>query len=434
MTTPSPENVSHPIRDKGILDTGPRPEESGLPAPQDPMSVPDGGLTAWTTIAGAWLILFATSGYMFSFGVYEDFYVLEYLTNHSPSSIAWIGSFQLMSPFILGLFSGKLFDAGHFYTLQICGGAIFTFSLFMLSLAKPQQYYQIFLSQGVGMGLGLGCTYLPSATIAVHHFARRRGLASGIALSGGALGSTVFPIMLNHLIPRIGFAGAVRATGYVVLGCILVGNTLMRTRFPRRSQRKDAPKMISFLTDAPYMWTVLGISIANIGNAFPLTYIQLFAEQHSTSGGVVFYSIAAMNAAGVIGRIAGNYLGDIQGPVKVQAYFTFLAGAMIWAVLGIHNSWSLLLVSVLFGIFSGGWAALSFLCLSSFAKSPSEIGARTGLALVFVGITSLISTPLQGVVLTTRFIWIRPIVFSAVLMFVGALCLVVTLVLRRRPH
>ncbi|KAJ6553096.1 MFS general substrate transporter [Mycena capillaripes] len=386
-----------------------------------------------------WLILFATSGYMFSFGVYEDFYVLEYLTNHSPSSIAWIGSFQLMSPFILGLFSGKLFDAGHFYALQICGGAIFTFSLFMLSLAKPQQYYQYLFSQGVGMGLGLGCTYLPSATIAVHHFARRRGLASGIALSGGALGSTVFPIsqhrssfVISHLIPRIGFAGAVRATGYVVLGCILVGNTLMRTRFPRRLKRKDAPTMISLLTDAPYMWTVLGISIANIGNAFPLTYIQLFAEQHSTSGGVVFYSIAAMNAAGVIGRIAGNYLGDIQGPVKVQAYFTFFAGAMIWAVLGIHNSWSLLLVSVLFGIFSG--AALSFLCLSSFAKSPSEIGARTGLALVFVGITALIATPLQGAILTTRFLWIQPIVFSAVLMFVGTLCLVVTLVLRRRPY
>ncbi|KAF7358293.1 MFS general substrate transporter [Mycena venus] len=277
-------------------------------APQ--MSVPDGGLVAWTTIAGAWLILFATSGYMFSFGVYEDFYVLEYLSNHSPSSIAWIGSFQLMSPFLLGIFSGKLFDDGHFHALQICGGTVFTLSLFMLSLAKPQQYYQIFLSQGVGMGFGLGCTYLPSASIVSHHFAKRRGLASGIALSGGAVGSAVFPIMLNHLLPRIGFGQAVRATAYVVLGCVVAGNVMMKTRFRAHYKRADAggSRMWGFLTDAPYMLTVLGLSLANVGNFFPLTYIQLYAEQHSVSSSASFYSITSINAAGVLGANCGKLL------------------------------------------------------------------------------------------------------------------------------
>ncbi|KAJ7149190.1 MFS general substrate transporter [Mycena crocata] len=384
----------------------------------------------------SWLVLFATSGYLFSFGVYEDFYVVNYLSDHSPSSIAWIGSFQLMSPFMFGILSGKLFDHGHFHALQIWGGTVFTFSLFMLSLAKPQQYYQIFLSQGVGMGFGLGCTYLPSASIVAHHFAKRRGLASGVALSGGAAGSTVFPIMLNHLIPRIGFAQAVRATGYIVLSCIVVGNVLMRTRLPSRFKRADvvSPKLTSFFADAPYMLTVLGLSLATIGNFFPPIYIQLYAEQHSVSSSVAFYSIASINAAGVFGRIAGNYLGDIYGPINVQTLFTVLTGGMIWAVLGIHNSWSLILVSVLFGLFSGGWASLSFLCMLSFARSPSEIGARTGLAFAFIGISCLISTPLQGAVLTKNFVWLRPIMFSGALMVGGALCLVAALVLLRRQR
>lgn len=70
--------------------------------------------------------------------------MLEFLTNHTPSSIAygtifptqsnanfldrWIGSFQLMMPFALGILSGKLFDGGYFHAVEIVGGALFTFS------------------------------------------------------------------------------------------------------------------------------------------------------------------------------------------------------------------------------------------------------------------------------------------------------------------
>lgn len=44
---------------------------------------------------------------------------------------------------------------------------------------------QVFLSQGVGMGIGQGILFLPSLTIVGHHFKRRRALASGIVVSGG---------------------------------------------------------------------------------------------------------------------------------------------------------------------------------------------------------------------------------------------------------
>ncbi len=60
---------------------------------------------------------------------------------------------------------------------------------------------QILLSQGLGMGLGLGMIFTPTVGIISHHFARRRGLASAVALSGGSCGAVVFPIsMLPHAI------------------------------------------------------------------------------------------------------------------------------------------------------------------------------------------------------------------------------------------
>jgi hypothetical protein len=54
----------------------------------------------------------------------------------------------------------------------------------MLSLAQPHHYYQNFLSQGVGMGLGMGLIFLPSLTVTSHYFCARRSLVMGIVIAG----------------------------------------------------------------------------------------------------------------------------------------------------------------------------------------------------------------------------------------------------------
>ncbi|KAJ6596059.1 hypothetical protein B0H10DRAFT_2089023 [Mycena sp. CBHHK59/15] len=340
----------------------------------------------------------------------DDYYVSEYLTNHTASSIG----FQLMAPFVLGVISGKLFDEGHFHAVEIFGGITFVFSVFMLSLAKP-------LHQGVGMGIGLGFCFVPTVGITVHHFAKRKGLASGVALSGGAVGSTVFPISVecallitdcSHLIPKIGFGAAVRATGYIVLVFVIGGNILMRTRLPPRSKQPNAA--------APNVKKNSAM-LASLGMTFPLVYIQLYATRHSVGSNISFIH--------AFGRVAGNHLADIYGPLNVQTWCTFITGGLIWAVLGIHNTWSLVLVSVLYGIFSGACTfqnprlflqcamnrfpglALSFGCLASFARSTNEVG--------YHGISGV--SPIQGALLTPSFFWIRPAAFSGSLMFAGAL-------------
>ncbi|KAK1218845.1 hypothetical protein PQX77_018461 [Marasmius sp. AFHP31] len=354
--------------------------------------VPDGGRDAWMTVLGSWFVLFGAFGYLYAFGVYEDYYTRVYLTNHTPSSIAWIGSFQLMMPFALGVVSGKLFDEGHFHIVQVVGGLLFAFSLFMLSLAQPGKYYQIFLSQGLGMGIGLGLIFVPSVGIMVHHFKKRKGLASGVALSGASVGSIIFPIMLNNLIPSVGFAQAVRATAYIVLGTLIIGNCLMRTRLPPRRKRRNQtppPDIRSFLKDPPYMFAVLGALIASLGFYFPVIYLQLYSVTHSVDRNLAFYSLAILNGASAIGRVLGNYLADIYGAFNIQVPCTVAIGALVWAVLGVNDSGSLIAVSILYGIFSGAWLALAFACFSSLSSGPEEVGARTGLGLALSSVGSL---------------------------------------------
>lgn len=112
-----------------------------------------------------------------------DFYVREYITNASPSAISWV-----LLPFILnkscnlcisscswigsvnafllisgGVVAGRFYDRGYLwasltnlvldigylrgasYTLLYGGSLLTVFSLFMLSLTKPDNYYQVLI-------------------------------------------------------------------------------------------------------------------------------------------------------------------------------------------------------------------------------------------------------------------------------------------------
>lgn len=81
---------------------------------------------------GAWLVLFVSFGYVNSFGVFQEYYLLckpalwssslpdtepfrtDYLPEKSSSDLAWVGSFQLFLVFFMSFFAGKLFDEGYF--------------------------------------------------------------------------------------------------------------------------------------------------------------------------------------------------------------------------------------------------------------------------------------------------------------------------------
>lgn len=118
---------------------------------------PEGGLAAWSTAFGSFLMLFCGLGYASSFGVYRDFYTRHYLTHDASFAISFIGSSNGFLGSAVSLISGTLYDRGYFYHLIIIGSFLQSFSLFMLSLAKPDQYYQIFLAQSLGSVSLWGC-------------------------------------------------------------------------------------------------------------------------------------------------------------------------------------------------------------------------------------------------------------------------------------
>ena len=118
------------------------------------------------------------------------------------------------------------------YHLMIGGFMLFEFCLFMISISKPEQYYQViglyhlksgavlltnpklFLAQGFGMGMAIGIMYIPSVGIVSHYFQKWRALAIGLVTSVGAL-----PLVCSIYMQLNGWSRALQSEGRSTQSC-----------------------------------------------------------------------------------------------------------------------------------------------------------------------------------------------------------------------
>lgn len=202
------------------------PPESGY----ENFDPPDGGLVAWSQVVAVLLINSICWGYPSAFGVYQLYYVDA--LNLPAAQISWIGSVQLLLTFGICTIFGRLADAGYTRPCVAVGCFLAVFGTFMVSLAT--EYWQIFLAQGVCVGLGLGMAFMPAIATVASYFKKNRAFALSIAATGTSVGSLVFPSTVQYLIPQVGFPWAVRCAGFVALTMCVIANLLLKPYLPPR--------------------------------------------------------------------------------------------------------------------------------------------------------------------------------------------------------
>ncbi|KAF9461140.1 MFS general substrate transporter [Collybia nuda] len=412
-------STSSPIPDK-LHDA--RIEKAHMALPE-PVGFVEGTLRGWLTIIGGCLVAISTFGNIQSFGVFQDFYTRTYLSNETASTISWIGSIQLGLQFIVGVVSGKLFDKGYFHILMVTGSLLLLFSSFMLSLVKPHQFYQALLSQGFGMGIGMGFLFLPSLSIVSHYFRRRRAVAMGMIIASGSFGGAIYSILLNKIIAHegLGFAWAVRFIAFINVFLLLVANLIMKPRPPTRNP--EPVDMNQIWRDRPYWATNFGIFLGFWGVYIPYFYLQLFAAIQDVDDDFIAWIIPILNAGAMFGRFMPSFLADRYGPLNVLIPIGFLSGTIMWALLGVKSVAGVTVFAIFYGFFSGAFLTLSSPAVASFSTSPTmnDIGLRVGITCFFVGLALLSGNPIAGALLSPpHYFWWRPLTFGCVIILSGS--------------
>ncbi|KAL3479831.1 MFS general substrate transporter [Aspergillus californicus] len=410
---PVPDPGNNPLEKDEKEQQSPKSPDPDLA--DDDITYPEGGRDAWLVVLGAWCGLTASLGIYNTTGVFEAVISKVLLPDETPSTIGWIFSVYAFINWICGVQVGPTFDAMGPRGLMIAGSICTLAGVFALSVCT--EYYQIFLSFSLLTGLGSSLLLTPSMGCVAHWFLKRRGLASGIAFIGGGFGGVLFPLMIQSLLPRVGWGWSIRILGFVLVTLCTTSILLCKSRVPPRkgtqtTWRDTLPDPRIFMDGTGVMAaTTAGVLFTDLAYFIPITYTPsyyldrqgLAHDQALTGSAALAYQLlAVLNASSCVGRYVAGDLADRFGRYNTMIISLLLCTISVccfWLpdilVPDLDNEVLLIVFIVLFGFCSGSNVSLTPICLGQLCGTQ-EYGRYYASCFTVVAFGVLASIPIAG--------------------------------------
>ncbi|KAF5990111.1 monocarboxylate transporter [Fusarium bulbicola] len=334
-------------------------EDTNPEQPKPRNEFPDGGLKAWTVVIGAFCGLFVSFGWTNCVGVFQAYYEANQLQDLSPSTVSWIPALSMFMMFITAPFIGRGFDIFGPRYLLLTGTLLHVFGLMMASMSS--EYYQFILSQAICSPLGAAMVLYPSFSCVTTWFRQKRALALGITASGSSLGGTILPIVVNRLIPRIGFGWTMRVCAFLLFALLIVTNLTVRSRITPQPKETGIVAYLRPFTSLSFILTSLAGFFYSMGMFVPITFMVTYGEYVGLSNNMAGYLVSIFNASSHESAIA---------------------------------------FAALFGFSSGTYTAISP-ALIAHISDLEEIGTRSGTMYAFMSVAALTGSPIGGALISS---------------------------------
>ncbi|KIK46493.1 hypothetical protein CY34DRAFT_9634 [Suillus luteus UH-Slu-Lm8-n1] len=370
---------------------------------------PDGGLRAWLVVLGRVHFqsieqsadifgLQRRIGYVlyaWFYTVMGSYYEENLLLHTSTSTIAWIGSTQYALACLPSLATGRMFDLGYFKIPLFAATCVLVVCTFLT--AECTQFWQLFLTQGVGIGVGCGIMWNPVVVIVSHWFSKRRGLALSLTTVGTAFGSIVFPIAAQNLIPSIGFKWTVRVFGLILMATLGTANVLLKRRLPPVNVHGGLFNLKAFRNKAFTIYCISGIMIL-LGFYTELTYLSVSAVAIGVSKDFSFYILAIANAASAL-RMSFGLMSDKFGAINTMGVFTTMTGIATITWPFAKNESQLITIATIYGFSLGAYTSLYSAPLVAMGQME-DAGRRVGMFMSLIAFGGIAGPPISGAIST----------------------------------
>jgi MFS family permease len=211
-----------------------------------------------------------TFGFLNAYGALQTYYVSA--LSLSPSTVSWIGLLQAFLLFFTSAISGRLTDAGYFHQTLYIGSLLQL--LGFVGASFPTPYWQLLLSHGVCIGLGGGLVFIPSLSLVSTYFSKKRALALAIFAIGNSMGWLIVAAILQGLLPKVGYAWAIRVCGLVVMVSMVLANFILKPRpIERPGERAPVIKWGAF-REKTYALFSAGMFFSMLGMLVPVFYVS----------------------------------------------------------------------------------------------------------------------------------------------------------------
>ena len=294
-----------------------------------------------------------------AYGIFLDFFLANHRYPGATSlDYALIGGLSTsMSLVITPLINTSSRLLGLRPTL-VFGLVFITASLVGASFAT--QVLQLYLSQGVCFGWGLGFLYVGSSNIIPQWFSKRRSLANGISAAGAPFGGIVYSLAISSMLEGSGPALTFRILAICAFVANLVAIVLLHDRNKLQQPNQSAFKYR--LLKRLEIWLVVGWGcLSELGYTVLLYSLPNYARRiglNAHQGSIVG---ALINLGLLIGRPATGYLSDTWGRINLATATTGLCGVACLVVWIFSKSFgSLCFFAIVAGMLCGTfWASVA---------------------------------------------------------------------------
>jgi len=378
-------------------------------------SAPDGGW-GWVVLIGSFLSFFIADGWAYSFGVLFPS-IVEYF-DESRGTTALVGTLLYAIPMIVSPLACALVGAYGCRPVAVCGGTLTGISLAVACTA--QSVTSLCIIAGVLSGFGLALVYVSSLFVVTMYFDRRRGLATGLAVTGSGIGALAFPPLMEWIDELYAWRGSMLIAGGICLHLIAAGMLYRPLSFlaptggvPADKRNTSCVKRLTaecrpiaasmcspvVFSSRPFLVFCVASFVLFLWVSIPFLYIvdlALLIDGVTKPGAAALLSLSG--GGRVFGQIVFGIVGDVKQVSVVGLYGcgAAVAGVGVMLVPFISAMYPALAVCmVVFGVAVSVTYVLPMICLVNMVGLEYSVNAF-GILQMAQGIAILLGTPIAG--------------------------------------
>ncbi|KAI0203980.1 major facilitator superfamily domain-containing protein [Astrocystis sublimbata] len=374
-----PSPVRHPEQVTDVVDAG---DDDGI-SPMSDSRQTNADRKRALILLGASISQFPIWGFSMSYGVFQEYYMDNWTLRGSRDVTGIIGTtsngvLYLSMPFLFAIFTRHW--ASYRQTAAVAGAVLASVSFVLSSFATD--VWHLVVTQGVLASFGCALVYSPT-TLSLGEWSgiaigagekNHRALAYGITLSAKNIVGSVMPFIARSLLENYGFRVAMRVWAGVALGTSLlsialipVHPTILGATSPPAAEQARRRRNIPwhFLRHHTFYVYAVAIVVQSAGYGIPQTYLPTYARevtllsQTSATLLLTVFNIPGILASSLFGWLIDNRHFPVAAVTvtAVSALSSALAACLLWGLTAQGSLAQLLLFSVIFGFFAGGYSA-----------------------------------------------------------------------------
>ncbi len=343
----------------------------------------------------------------------------------SRAHIALVFSLCALFYFALGAPAGMLAD--RFGPRRVAIAGVLCMAAGLAAASQAQSLVVLYAVYSIGLGVGVGLTYVPSVGAVQPWFQSNRAFATGIAVSGIGAGNIAFPPLAAWWIDLFGWRGAYLALAALALvaagaAALAIDNDPGKQR---RAATGEAREVLPGMTLREAMRTVefrllYATLILGAGCTFvPMVHLGPYAIDNGYTDAAAVALVSFIGLGSMLGRFFAGGVADRLGRIPTLAGTYVGLGLMFLAWWATRDYWLLAAFALAFGAFYGGFVAL-FPTIVMDLFGPRQVSGIIGTLYTAAGIGTLAGPTLAGAAYDATGSYGVPILVAAVAEFAAA--------------